>query len=190
MPDTPARQTTTTIKKLMDGKLRLERRNANLNIYARTYIQGKNLVFRTRETRIVEATNTATDWYLGLLDRVRRGEQLHGVLFSQVVEKFLAHADQVKSVSAGQRRNYRQKWELLKPRFENVKVTDIDARFLLELRQKRADATTRNGTRVKPTTLKKDLVLVRLVLQHAKEWEKCLKELPQFPSFRGDTWAV
>jgi len=31
---------------------------------------------------------------------------------------------------------------------------------------------------------------VRLVLQHAKEWEKCLKELPQFPSFRGDTWAV
>src|SRR5450756_656855 len=90
MPDTPARQTTTTIKKLMDGKLRLERRNANLNIYARTYLQGKNLVFRTRETRIVEATNTATDWYLGLLDRVRRGEQLHGVLFSQVVEKFLS----------------------------------------------------------------------------------------------------
>lgn len=190
MPDTPPRQTTTTIKKLMDGKLRLERRNANPNIYARTYIQGKSLVYRTRETRIVEASNTATDWYLGLLERVRKGEQLHGVLFAQVVEKFLAHADQVRSVSEGQRRNYRQKWQLLKPHFDNVKVADIDARFLLELRQKRADATTKNGTRVKPTTLKKDLVFVRLVLQHAKEWEKCLKELPQFPSFRGDAWAV
>jgi len=190
MPDTPPRQTTTTIKKLMDGKLRLERRNANPNIYARTYIQGKSLVYRTRETRIVEASNTATDWYLGLMERVRKGEQLHGVLFAQVVEKFLTHADQVRSVSEGQRRNYRQKWQLLKPHFENVKVADIDARFLLELRQKRADATTKNGTRVKPTTLKKDLVFVRLVLQHAKEWEKCVKELPQFPSFRGEAWAV
>lgn len=28
------------------------------------------------------------------------------------------------------------------------------------------------------------------MLQHAKEWEKCIKELPQFPSFRGDAWAV
>ena len=58
-----ARQTTTTIKKLMDGKLRLERRNANPAIYARTYIQGKNLVHRTGETRITEATVVATDWY-------------------------------------------------------------------------------------------------------------------------------
>jgi len=29
-----------------------------------------------------------------------------------------------------------------------------------------------------------------LVLHHAKEWEKCVKELPQFPSFRGEAWAV
>ena len=79
---------------------------------------------------------------------------------------------------------------LLKPHFKGVKVTDIDARFLLELRQKRADTKTKNGTNVKPTTLKKDLVFVRLVLQHAKEWEKCLDELPEFPSFRGDAWAV
>ena len=28
------------------------------------------------------------------------------------------------------------------------------------------------------------------MLQHAKEWEKCLRELPQFPSFRGEAWAV
>jgi hypothetical protein len=185
-----SQQTTTTIKKLMDGKLRLERRNANPTIYARTYIQGKNLVHRTGETRITDATRVATDWFLGLRERVMRGEQLHGVLFAAVVEKFLAHAEQVQSVSEGQRRNYGHKWHLLKPHFERVKVTDIDARFLLELRQKRADTKTKNGTKVKPTTLKKDLVFVRLVLQHAKEWEKCIKELPQFPSFRGDAWAV
>ena len=94
---------------------------------------------------MVAATNAATDWYLGLLERVRKGEQLHGVLFAQVGQKFLAHADQVRSVSEGQRRNYRQKWQLLKPHFEGVKVADIDARFLLELRQKRAEATTKRG---------------------------------------------
>ena len=174
----------------MDGKLRLERRNANQTIYARTYLQGKNLVHRTGESRITDATRVATDWFFGLRERIMRGEQLHAVLFSEVADKFLKHAEQVKSVSEGQRRNYRQKWDLLKPHFEGVKVTDVDLRFLLELRQKRAAITTKNGTRVKSTTLKKDLVFVRLVLSHAKEWEKCLKEVPQFPSFRGDTWAV
>ena len=31
---------------------------------------------------------------------------------------------------------------------------------------------------------------VRLVLRHAKHIEKCLDELPEFPSFRGAAWEV
>jgi hypothetical protein len=45
-------------------------------------------------------------------------------------EASIEHADQVREVSEGQRRNYRQKWNLLKPHFDGRKVTDVDARFL------------------------------------------------------------
>lgn len=183
-------QTTVTVTKLYRGKLRLERRNGSPHLYARTYIQGKNVVRSTGERTIGAATRVATDWYLELHDRVRKGEHLHGRLFSEIADAFLKHADQVREVSLGQTKNYRDKWNLLMPYFEGVKVTDVDARFLLTLRDKRAQNRTRRETPVKPATLKKDLIFVRLVLRHAKEWEKCLDELPQFPSFRGDTWSV
>jgi integrase len=184
------RQRTKTVRKLFEGRLRIEQRPPRRAYYARVCIQGKLLVKSTGETTIAAAKRVAGEWYRDLLARARTGELIHGRSFEDVAEKFLKHAEQVKAVSEGQRRNYRQKWDLLKPHFKGVKVTDIDARFLLELRQKRADTKTKNGTKVKPTTLKKDLVFVRLVLQHAKEWEKCLDELPEFPSFRGDAWAV
>lgn len=184
------RQRTKTVRKLFEGRLRIEQRPPRRAYYARVCIQGKLLVKSTGETTIAAAKRVAGDWYRDLLAKARMGELIHGRTFEDVADKFVKHADEVKSVSEGQRRNYRQKWELLKPHFKGVKLTDIDARFLLELRQKRADTKTKNGTLVKPTTLKKDLDFVRLVLQHAKEWEKCLDELPEFPSFRGDAWAV
>ena len=189
-PQKRSRQRTVTVRKLFEGRLRIEQRPPRRAYYARVCIQGKLLVKSTGETTIAAAKRVAGEWYRDLLARARTGELIHGRTFEDVAEKFLKHAEQVKAVSEGQRRNYRQKWELLKPYFKGIKVADIDARFLLELRQKRADTKTKNGTNVKPTTLKKDLVFVSLVLQHAKEWEKCLDELPEFPSFRGDAWAV
>jgi len=36
-------QTTETLQKLYDGKLRLERRNGGSKIYARTYLQGRSI---------------------------------------------------------------------------------------------------------------------------------------------------
>lgn len=183
-------QTTTTVRKLFDGRLRLERRNTSPMLYARTYIQGKSLVFRTKETNLVTATDVARDWYVGLLERARKGEQIHGRMFNEVAETFLAHANRVQEVSHGQRDQYRVKLNLLKPLFAGVKVTDVDAKFLLDLRNIRAKAVTQRGTPVKPATIKKDLIAVRLVLRFAKEWEKCLDDLPEFPSFRGKAWAV
>ena len=60
-------QTTVTIKKLMDGKLRLETRNSNPIVYARTRLQNKNLVFRTKETRIQQAEKAAIDWWFAMM---------------------------------------------------------------------------------------------------------------------------
>jgi hypothetical protein len=96
----------------------------------------------------------------------------------------------MREVSEGQRRNYRQKWNLLKEHFNGVRVTNVDAKFLLHLRETRSKATTKNGASVKPATLKKDIDFVRLVLRHAKSIEKCLDEMPEFPSFRGEAWEV
>jgi hypothetical protein len=166
-------QKTETLSKLYDGKLRLERRNGAPKIFARTYLQGKNLVRSTGEQTLGAATRVATDWYLELRDRVR-----------------ILHANQVREVSEGQRRNYQGKWNLLKEHFAGVKVTDVDAKFLLALRETRSKKRSRNGALVKPATLKKDMDFVRLVLHHARHIEKCLDDLPEFPAFRGEAWEV
>jgi integrase len=184
------KQTSETVARLYDGKLRLERRNDGAKIYARTFMQGHNMVRSTGERTVNAATKIATDWYLDMRDRIRKGENLHGRAFSASAEAFLEHADQVREVSEGQRRNYRQKWELLKSHFEGVKVNDIDTRFLLALRESRSKAKAKDGQPVKPATLKKDMDFVRLVLKYAKNIEKNLSDLPEFPSFRGEAWEV
>ena len=100
-------QSTETLAKLYDGKLRLERRNGAPKIYARTYLQGKNIIRSTGEQTVSAATKVATDWYLELRDRVRRGEHLHGRSFADLADAFIAHANQVREVSEGQRRQDR-----------------------------------------------------------------------------------
>lgn len=186
----PRQQKTETLARLYDGKLRLERRNGAPKIFARTHLQGKYIVQSTGEHTLPAATKAATDWYLELRDRLRKGDDLHGRSFAHVADAFIEHANLVREVSEGQRRNYKQKWSLLKEHFDGVKVTDVDTKFLLELREKRSEKQTKNGAAVKPATLKKDLDFVRLVLRHAKSIEKCLDELPDFPSFRGEAWEV
>ena len=137
MAEPARRQTTEVVAKLYDGKLRLERRNGASVISARTFLQGKLVRKSTGENTLHSATKIATYWYLDLRDRTRRGEHLHGRAFSASAEAFLEHAEQLREVSEGQRRNYRQKWALLKPHFTGVKVNDIDTEFLLSMRENR-----------------------------------------------------
>src|SRR5581483_7362888 len=54
-----------------------------------------------------------------------------------------------------------------------------------------AQQQTLAGEAVKPATLKKDMLFIRLVLKYAKDEAKCLKELPEFPSFaRNSKWEI
>src|SRR6266536_3062958 len=190
MAEAAKRSTTEVIAKLYDGKLRLERRNGASVISARTFLQGKLVQKSTGERTLHAATKIATDWYLDLRDRTRRGEHLHGRAFAASAEAFLQHANQVREVGEVQRGQYRIKGNLLKPYFDGVKITDIDTSFLLALREKLSLKKTQLGTLVKPATLKKDLDFVRLVLKFAKNIEKNLSDLPEFPSFRGEAWEV
>jgi hypothetical protein len=95
-PPKPSRNST-------DGKLRLERRNGGSKIYARTFMEGKSIIHSTGELTLDAATKVATDWYLDLRDH--RGEDLHGRSFTEMADAFIEHADQMREVSAGQRRN-------------------------------------------------------------------------------------
>lgn len=190
MAQAARRQTTEVVSRLYDGKLRLERRNGAAVISARTFIQGKLIRRSTGESNVHTATKIATDWYLDLRARERHGEDIHGHTFAEMAAAFIAHADQIREVSVGQRRNYRQKWQLLKAQFEGVKVANVDTKFLLQLRELRSRALTRDGKPVRPATLKKDMDFVRLTLRHAQEIEKCIDRLPAFPSFRGGAWEV
>jgi hypothetical protein len=188
MPNAPKRQQRTlTVERLYRGKLRIERRNTSRMLYARAFLQGKYVVRSTGESTMGAATKVATDWYLEQLDRIRKGESLHGRMFAEVAEKFLKHVDDKKhaELSQGQREQYHIKWNLLKPHFDKVRITAVDAEFLLNLRNVRAKAFTQRKTLVKPATIRKDLSFVRLVLKYAQQWEKCLVALPEFPSFRG-----
>src|SRR3970040_2102522 len=99
MEQAAKRSTTEVIAKLYDGKLRLERRNGASVISARTFLQGKLVRKSTGENTLHAATKIATDWYLDLRDRVRKGEELHGKSFADMAQAFIEHADQVREVS-------------------------------------------------------------------------------------------
>jgi hypothetical protein len=105
MAEAARRQTTKVVAKLYDGKLRLERRNGASIISARTFIQGKLVRKSTGENTVHAATKVATDWFLSLRDRERHGEDIHGRTFAELAELFLQHADEVREVGEGQRRN-------------------------------------------------------------------------------------
>ena len=110
VPLPPRRQQKTEIlERLNGGRRRIERRNGAANLYASAYLQGRNMVRSTGEDTPGAARKVALAWYLEQLDRIRRGEQLHGKTFAECADAFLQHADSVREVSEGQRRNYRQK---------------------------------------------------------------------------------
>jgi hypothetical protein len=88
----------------------------------------------TGEETLGAARKVALNWYLELLERIRRGEQLRGKTFAECAEAFLQQADSMKEVTEGQRRNYRQKWSLLKRYFGDTLVANVDAAFLVPAR--------------------------------------------------------
>jgi hypothetical protein len=186
-------QRTVTLAKLNLGKLRLERRRDGKFIYARAFLDGVLVGKSTGEETLNAASKVAQNWYLEQLDRIRRGEHLRGKTFAECAEDFLKYADTSlkNEVSDGQREQYRIKWAKLKKHFpDSVKVNAVDAAFLVKLRDDRHDEKTpQRGTPTKPSTIKKDMVFVRLVLRHARERMKVIDSLPEFPTFRG-TMAV
>lgn len=60
----------------------------------------------------------------------------------------------MREVASGERHNARQKWALLKPHFDGVKLAYVDAKFLLALPDTSSLDKTRDGKPVRPPTLR------------------------------------
>jgi len=193
-------QTTHTLYKIKDGKVRLERRNDNLTIYARARFRGADgrrhdFVMCTHQTVPSLAAEEAEHWY----DEQKRledsGQSIGGRLFAQTAGAFIKWANEHRKgeISDGQLEQYQIKWDVLKPYFKGVKVTDAaDRAFLVRLRQRRLRdedgnlKLTQFKKPVRPATLRKDLLFVRMVLNYAVEIEKSLTHLPKFPKSEGE----
>ena len=120
-----AKQRTTTVTRLLGGKIRLLRHNDNPMLYARSYVQGRYVSIRTMETGIRNASKVAEDWFFELKTRVRQGDQLHEPLFSDIVREFLVDPSIQGAVSAGTHGNYAKKWNVLEPLFRDVRVSAV-----------------------------------------------------------------
>lgn len=170
---------------LLGGKVRLIQQNANPMLYARSFVQGRYRVVRTLETAVPAASRFAEQWFYSLQNRIVGGAQLDAPLFSDLVSDFLKDPKVKVSVSHGQFANYEKKWNILKPFFAAVRITQINDAFLEDLQLKRADAKNRYGIPLKPSTIEKDLIFVRQVLNWGRKKKLLETEVPAIPTFKG-----
>ena len=142
-------QETEMLAKLDDGKLRLERRNGAPGIYASTYLQGQNIVKTTGEQTLSAATKVATDWYLELRDRIRKKESIctgaRLPTWRRASSPTRIGCARFQKANAG---TTRKSGTCLRSHFDGVKVTDVDTKFLLELRETRSQAKSKKGVPV------------------------------------------
>lgn len=176
---------------LFGGRLRLEKLPTTKNISARLYIQGKYVRKSTGESTLAKAKPIASDWFHELIGRDQSGRSIHGATFANYAKSFLQRVDarfNAGEITEGQRGNYHDKWSVLRTVIGNVLIHDVDHDWLQQLRLTRAASKNRKNQPLSNSTLKKDMLFVLGVLEHAKR-EGELKEVPQPPSF-SSKWTI
>lgn len=111
---------------------------------------------------------------------------------SVIARAFLKQIDkrhESGEITEGQRKNYHDKWSVLRPLIGSVPVAQIDDEYLRELRSKRGAVKNHRGRVLSPSTLKKDQVFVLGVLKFAKTNLGSIREVPDAPSFEGK-WSI
>lgn len=186
-----ARARAKVVGTLFGGRLRLEKLPTTRNISARLFIQGKYVRKSTGESTLARAKTVASEWFRDLVRRDENGQSIHGATFADYAKRFLERVDArfvAGEMTNGQRGNYHDKWSVLKPVIGNVLIHDVDHSWLQQLRLTRAGFRNRKNQPLSNSTLKKDMLFVLGVLEHAKR-EGELKEIPQPPSF-SSKWTV
>ena len=182
---TARKQRTTIVTSLLGGKIRLLRYNDNPMLYARSYIQGRYVSVRTKETTIRKASKVAEEWFYELKTRVRQGEQLHEPLFSDIVRDFLVDPSIKGGVSGGTHNNYAKKWNILEPLLRDVRVSGVTLEKLEDIRNIRATDTNRYETPITANTIDKDILFIRQVLRWGVERKSLPITVPPAPKRKG-----
>ena len=180
-----AKQRTTTIKSLLGGKIRLLRHNDNPMLYARSYQQGRYVSIRTMETGIGAASKVAEDWFYELKARVRRGDQVHEPLFSDIVREFLVDPSIKGAVSDAQYNTYAKKWSVVEKFLRGVRVSAVNLDKLEEIRNIRATDTNRYEEPITANTIDKDILFIRQVLRWGVERKSLSITIPSAPKRKG-----
>lgn len=194
-------------------KVYIERRNGSPRLYVRAFIGGKSRIKTTGEATLGAAVRRAQEIYLDWMIAHRGGTlpTLPGgpapVRFATAYQSFIKRAASAEKVTPAQVKNYRDKWTLLQSDeyvidgrgLRTMALTDVTTEWLEQFRAKRKasthvlDSLGRKRERREPVsnnTISKDFDFIRLVLKHAKDRDKTLKELPVFPEFEGRVWSV
>jgi len=178
------------LAKICDGRVRLERLPDTKNISARAFVQGKHVRRSLRTSRLTEAKRLATEWWSELLVRNRKGEQIHAPTFTDCAQKFLVSRAKDASgakplISKGQYQQLVWKEALLRPHIGHLRIGDIDAQTLLDLRTKRERHRNNRGDAITNSTIKKDFVFIHSVLVFARDRLKVIQLVPPSPPFTG-----
>jgi hypothetical protein len=197
----------------LPAKVHIERRNGSPRLYVRAFIGGKSRIKCTGEVTEGAAVRKANEIYLDWMIAERAGNlpRLPGgptpVLFKTAYESFIKRASAIEKVTPAQVKNYRDKWTLLQSNeyvidgrgLGTMALADVTTDWLEQLRAKRkasthvTDSLGRKRERKEPVsnnTISKDFDFIRLVLKHARDRDRTLKELPVFPEFEGRVWSV
>ncbi len=140
---------------------------------------------RTMETTIGAASKIAEDWFYKLKTRVRRGDQVHEPLFSDIVRDYLVDPSIKGAVSGGTHDNYAKKWNVLEPLFRDTRVSAVTLDKLEDVRNTRAAETNRYGTPITANTIDKDISFIRQILRWGLERKSLAITVPPAPKRKG-----
>jgi len=164
---------------IMDGKVKLFKRDRSKYWQAETHINGRKHRFSTKEENLQKAKSSAEDWYLTLRGKVRDGTLVKKeITFKKVAEQFLK---EYVIITEGERSpKWVQGYEIrlrlhLVPFFGDLGISEITAGKVQDYRVLRAGQAGRQpkintSGKVKPpsrSTIHDEIVALRQVLKTA-----------------------
>jgi integrase len=184
----------TKIKKFMDGKLHVYKRDDSRFWLCRYFAEGKYKVKSTGEERLHEAKEVAETWYLALRHNQTQNIPIHQKSFGAITDEYLEYQKTLvknyeRSIKAGsikktgritgkyrtarQAKDYVYRINALNKFFGQLEIGNITRRNIEDYVDDRMKLASM-------TTVRYDLTALSLVLQYA-ERKEYITNIPKFP---------
>ena len=148
-----------------------------LTLYARASVKGKQHYLNTDTRDFDRASRIAQSW----LRRLASNSETKGGSISAAYELYLSHLAQMGDKKKGVIAFAGEKWQTIRSYLSDTECEDIKTKYLRGFLERRQHDARKRGRELKPSTLHKDLVLIRGILKAARE-EEWISSIPDFPS--------